>query len=202
MLFILRSSGSLTLLLLCLILTNCSFILKPDTCECSHCPFESSPSPELKELVIGTSKLAEDEVEVCACRPWNKSPIKVEQGQTYIFSILEETEEWVDGSVAATPENGWLNPFLKFGGATFAFLKRSDKANWYALVGTLDSSDADSFVIFEPSRKSDTDRNVSLITSRPITIARDGELYFYANDMKGRYFNNKGALRLQIKRIK
>lgn len=201
MLLNLKSSRSLTLLLLCLILTNCSFISKPDTCECSRCPAKSSLSGELKELVSGTGKLAEDVADVCACKPWNRSLIKVEQGQTYVFSILEETEEWVDGSVASTPETGWLNPFLRFGGATIAFLKRSDKANWYALVGALDSSDADSFAIFEPNRTSGEERNGSLIASRPITMTRNGELYFYANDMNGRYFNNKGGLRLHIRRI-
>lgn len=200
-----RSSRSISLWLLCLTMSSCALIPKSDTCECSHCLLESSPGTrliELEEIEDGTNKAGEAVVEVCACRPWNTSLIRVEKGQEYVFSILEETEEWVDGSVAATPETGWQNSFYNFAGALVGFLKRSHKANWYALVGAVELSDEESFAIFDARHKSKEGNGQAATDWPPIVMTKSGELYFYANDMKGRYFNNKGSLRLQIQRIK
>ncbi|MDX2447692.1 MAG: hypothetical protein QNK29_10920 [Desulfobacterales bacterium] len=38
--------------------------------------------------------------------------------------------------------------------------------------------------------------------NEPVIMQDDGELYFYANDMKGLYFNNKGKVVLKITRIR
>ena len=81
-------------------------------------------------------------------------------------------------------------------------MKRSNKANWYALVGSVEARDEDSFAVFDTRAYSEKDNDLAARTWPPIVMTKTGELYFYANDMKGRYFNNKGALRLQIKRIK
>lgn len=197
------SSHLIRPLMLCLALSSCALIPKPDTCECSGCPLESSPDDrltQLKEIQMGIT-YAGEVVEVCACRPWNRSLIKVEKDQAYVFSVLEKTEEWLDGSVAATPETGWLNPVYTVMGSAVGFLKRSNKANWYALVGTVELSDEDSFAIFETGHGSHEGNSPSLTLSPSIVMRKGGELYFYANDMPGRYFNNKGVLRLQIQRI-
>ncbi len=92
---------------------------------------------------------------------------------------------WRDGSVKSDPINGWERNYVSFIGDFFWFLKRSDKTNWYALVGTIEKNDEYSFAIVNEH-------------SNLITMCESRELYFYANDMHGRYFNNKGSLQLKL----
>ena len=70
---------------------------------CSHCTLESTAGTRLLEMgKMGHGVIETDErvVEICACKPWIRTLIKVEAGQECIYSILEETEEWVDGHAA------------------------------------------------------------------------------------------------------
>ena len=158
----------------CMVWSACALIPKPDTCECSSCKLDYS------DATYGQS------VEICACRPWNRSGIRVEEGQEYLFAIVEQSEKWIDGDAKATPENGWEDGLYNFVGRLASFKKRSDKTNWYALVGAIDQSDQHSFAVFP----------------RSVVIPKSGELYFYANDMEGRYFNNRGIIHLKVIRVR
>lgn len=162
------------LLLACMILSACALMPKPDTCECSRCKLDYSDATD------------QQPVEICACRPWNRSGLRVEQGQEYLFTIVEQSEQWIDGDAVATPETGWEDGLYNFVGRMASFLKRSDKTNWYALVGTIDQSDQHSFAVLP----------------RSVVIPKSGELYFYANDMEGRYFNNRGIIHLKVIRVR
>ncbi|MGE0468373.1 MAG: hypothetical protein AB7L09_04990 [Nitrospira sp.] len=133
-------------------------------------------------------------VKVCACRPMNQSGIIVEEGQKYRFQIVEWREQWVDGCVDATPERGWTSSLYNLGGELFGPMKRSNKVNWYALVGAICGSDQnekdckdnhESFAVF-PQDES------------PVVMHKAGRLYFYANDKEGRYFNNMGSIKLKV----
>ena len=189
---------------------GCALLPKPDTCERSSCTLE--PIELVSPIALPapgniTDNIGHVIVQVCACRPWNRAGIKVEKGQEYIFQIVERTEEWVDGDVQSTPEDGWTSGLSRFIGHAFSLLKRSPKANWYALVGTVGKADEDSFAVFNErlaSSESLPETNRVTLSSDWLSImmAKTGELYLYANDMNGRYFNNKGILQLKIIRTK
>lgn len=162
----------------------------------------SNPLSNEAQVGYSLNDVREAVIEICACRPWNRSLIKVELDQEYVFSTLEETEKWEDGSLRATPESGWLSPVANLFGWVAGFLKRSTKTNWYALVGAFDMSDEDTFAVFGSTHNYELDKSFGGSDSSRIKMTRSGELYFYANDMKGRYFNNKGMVKLRIVRVK
>jgi hypothetical protein len=132
-------------------------------------------------------------VYVCACKPWNSSGILVKKGEVYKFE-LKELKDWVDGkSLKSTPNQGWQGFWPNVLGTLGGFYKRSDEANWYALVGSIGRNEEKSFAVFNDS----DDATVS-----EKTMIDNGELYFFANDMKGRYGNNRGRLKISITLIK
>jgi hypothetical protein len=206
---IISRTGSL-LILVYLSWQGCAIISSPDSCESSRCSLEPSRNITLIELeAIGNTQQQLDYqvVEICACRNWNRSGIKVEKGQQYLFGVVEQTEPWIDGDVESTPEDGWTSGFYNLIGQIVSFLKRSNKANWYALIGTIEENDEDSFAVFRKGLNSTEaaprSGEVSKSSDWPaVMMTKPGELYFYANDMNGRYFNNKGTLQLRITRIK
>lgn len=189
---------------------GCALLPKPDTCERSSCmlePTELVSPAELPAPGSVTDNISHAIVQVCACRPWNRTGIKVEKGQEYAFQIVERTEEWVDGDVKSTPEDGWTTGLSRSIGHAFSLLKRSPKANWYALVGTVGKADEGSFAVFnERLNSSESLPETSRVTLSSdwlsIVMGKTGEIYLYANDMNGRYFNNKGILQLKITRTK
>jgi hypothetical protein len=157
---------------------------KPDSCKESCCQLENPEFTKLTDLAVNNSAF----LEICSCRPWNRSGIHVKKGQRYVFSTERLLETWVDGNTKSNPSDGWTGHVSNFFGVLVSFLKRSDKANWYALVGAVSKDEKDTFIVLTDD-------------SSPIKMDKSGELYFYANDMKGRYFNNKGILKLKITRI-
>ncbi|MBA3008806.1 MAG: hypothetical protein KKF12_22600 [Proteobacteria bacterium] len=173
------------LFLVCLMLSGCALMRHPDSCDpeplCRLDDQETGPGVELK---IRESK----KTTICACRPWNMGAVKVQKGESYTFEI-EAVHNWVDGKVASDPETGWHGSFYKTMGFLSGFLKRSSETGWYALTGTIGMADTLSFAVITSG-------------NAPVIMADSGELYFYANDMKGRYFNNKGNLVLKITRIR
>lgn len=175
--------------LACMLLSGCMLTKKADSCESSFsCKLEQSNNIKMITLNINESS---SPIEICACRPWNKSGIRVKEGQRYIFEFTE-TERWKDGCVPSHPVKGWEGNFRNSIGYLFSFLKRSNKANWYALVGTADKNNKNTFAILDKASGS--------ITIPPILEPDEegyAELYFYANDMDGRYFNNEGSLQLK-----
>lgn len=207
-----RSHHGLALIWTCLLASGCAVIPKPDTCECSKCTLEPSGDANTRELRTQGSHpdtIDHEIIEICACRPWNRSGITVVKGQEYKFQIVESGEEWLDGTIKSTPENGWDDRFYNnLVGSLASPLKRSNEANWYALIGTIDKNDRGSFSVFAKAMNSSEDKSQRVSNESlsrewgPIEMTETGQLYFYANDMKGRYFNNKGSLRLKISRIR
>ena len=70
------------------------------------------------------------------------------------------------------------------------FLKRSNEAPWYGLVGTFDKASTQSFAPLEYY----DEKNAFTID---IHDKDKAELYLYANDKEGRYFNNQGKLKFK-----
>ncbi len=172
--------------------TGCG-ILKPipDNCDPkSACILDSCKNTLPVSLSLGKPNT----VDICACKPWNRSKIMVKKGEVYKFEFkLEEVDDWVDGKTSSTPNRGWREFLPNVMGTLGGFYKRSDQANWYALIGSIGRDEEKTFAIFDDSKNTPVSEK---------TMDDDGELYIFANDMWGRYGNNRGTLKLSITLIK
>ena len=181
-LYVIRFIG---LFAICLMLSGCALMSHPDSCDQEPlCGLDDKETGLAVELKIRESK----KIAICACRPWNDSAVKVKKGESYKFEI-EAVHNWVDGNLESDPETGWHGSFHRTMGFLSGFLKRSSKTGWYVLTGTVGKVDDASFAAIPPG-------------NAPVIMQDNGELYFYANDMNGRYFNNKGKTILKITRIR
>lgn len=164
----------------------CSSLIKePDSCDHeAQCELNSQISSAVIHLEIGKS----EDVFICGCNPWNESTVHVEKGEEYTFSF-KEINHWKDAEIDADPVEGWQGWFNKFVGFFVSPLKRSSKAKWYALVGAIDKNEKQIVAIIRAEDGS-------------VTMPASGTLYFYANDMEGRYANNQGTILLNVSRVK
>ncbi|MFC1748832.1 hypothetical protein ACFL2V_08490 [Pseudomonadota bacterium] len=170
----------------CLFLSACSAIAsKPDSCDHEiNCDLNTSLSSPVVHMSVGDS----ESVFICGCKPWNESSIHVEKGEVYAFEF-NHVERWIDGDVDSDPVDGWQGWFYKVLGFFSSPMKRSDQAKWYAMVGAVGTNEDEAFALI---RRKNGD----------IVMPSSGTLHFFANDKKGRYFNNQGTLQLQITRLK
>lgn len=172
------------LVLMCLILSGCADMkAHPNTCKnYVGCELESPLGHQASTLNINEEKT----VEICGCKPWINSGIAVAENQVYSFSYPGYAKGWCDGSKEGLdPAIGW-NSFF---GWLLSPFKRSDKADWYALIGSIGKDDKKTFKV------------LSYNVDNKVTMYNNGTLYFYANDAYGRYYNNKGHFALTIKRL-
>lgn len=128
------------------------------------------------------------ECEVLASIKYNWSGVSLEQGASYICSTAAG-DTWRDGDIECGPE-GWSSaelPWYKEGLVEFAErFRRDEKANWFALMGSL--GDEDDILIPIGDGK------------EPFTAVRADDLYLFANDMPSKYDNNEGSLIVSITR--
>ena len=155
----------------------------PDTCKNdTGCELESPLGHQASTLNINEEKT----VEICGCKPWINSGITVAENQVYSFSYPGYAKGWCDGNKKGLdPSLGWNG----FWGWLFSPFKRSDKADWYALIGAIGKDDQKTFKV------------LSYNGVNKVTMHGSGTLYFYANDAYGYYYNNKGHFTLTIKRL-
>ncbi len=149
-------------------------------------------TPESDSIPLNTDYSVK-EVRVYGCNPWNSSGITVQKNQRYEIKLKEGptgTVNWVDGDVISDPVDGWKGFYNNFKGWFIQSYKRSDHTNWYAVTGSVSKDDDCTFSVLSKFPE-----------EAAVTIPRNGTLYFFANDMKGRYFNNHGYAVLEIKRI-
>ncbi|MES2429389.1 MAG: hypothetical protein V4556_00550 [Bacteroidota bacterium] len=107
---------------------------------------------------------------------WNFTNIEINKGEVYKF---EAEGIWRDLYKKTDPE-GYTNFYMNL----FNSLKRSQGHKWFALMGNLDKSY--DFLIGK---------------SQQISFSEKGNLYCYANDAKGFYWNNSGKVAVKIRRI-
>jgi hypothetical protein len=125
------------------------------------------------------------EVEVTCSNPWNPTSIEVTIGEHYAFKVLnykEMRDAWIeatpDGLVKVPPH---LQPRM------VRRCLRCPTAEWYALTGTIGHSDDHAFLIG---------------SERTVEMKQVGEIYLFVNDVHRFYWNNRGCLRVLIRRCR
>jgi hypothetical protein len=116
------------------------------------------------------------EITVFANKFWNDGQLTVERGQKFHFKAIGT---WIDLYIPSTAD-GSNKPFM----ARFNQKKRSPSDNWLALMGSVDKGTQ--FLIG---------------SEKIIEFNESGHLFFFANDIKGFYWNNFGKIILKISRI-
>ena len=119
------------------------------------------------------------EASVDAAKRWDSTCVEVKTGERYRLSA---EGEWFDADIACGPE-GYARACMR----PFEWLRRMPKANWFALIGAVARVKRSRFVI---------GRGVEW------SCERSGVLHAFANDVGFMYWNNRGAVRLTIERVK
>lgn len=121
---------------------------------------------------------------------YNHTGIIVEGDETYKISVFDG-DQWHDGKDISCDGNGWNCDDLNLGMVEFPIrmmkkLRRVPDADWFTLCATVNSND---------------DHAQSVAQNGEYKTRINGELLFFANDLKSKYGNNSGSLRITIKRI-
>lgn len=117
----------------------------------------------------------ESDLEVYANKRWNDTGIDVAQG-TEVAIVAEGA--WIDGGIQVGPdgfERPWLNPVK--------WTRRCREAHWFELVAAAGRFDGPYYRIGR---------------SGGFSAKRAGRLYLFANDAWLMYWNNKGALEIEV----
>lgn len=113
-----------------------------------------------------------------AARPrWSPTGIRLEAGARY---DLRATGTWSDKDIECGPD-GYPSPNLLF--RLVAWARRSPRAPWFALVGTVDRR-----------------HRFRIGSGTAIVAPAGGELVCYANDLLCMLGNNRGAVELTVRR--
>jgi hypothetical protein len=119
---------------------------------------------------------------VHADRLWNDSGIDVIWGQTYNFAV-PNGEEWITGRRTVCGADGYQSNWII---RPWESLRRVPDANWLQPIGAIGRSVKPPIVI-----------GLGLIGVTPFY---PGRRYFFANDLRCMYWNNKGVIALRITR--
>jgi uncharacterized protein (DUF2235 family) len=116
---------------------------------------------------------------VLARAKWNATPLWVSKGERHRFAA---SGMWNDASIRIGP-GGYPSPSLGFRLAEP--FRRASKANWFALIGTIQQK-GPAFTIGDGAE---------------IEMPADGLLYCFANDLPSFYFNNSGHVNVVVTRL-
>ena len=114
---------------------------------------------------------------VCSGKFWNDTEIEIQNGDQYKF---EATGKWRDLLFPADAD-GYTNFYMRL----FDKHKRAKNDKWFALIGSVNKSDY--FLIGK---------------HKEMSFTETGNLYCFANDVPGFYWNNSGHLTLVVTRLK
>ena len=143
------------------------------------------PSAKARDLDVGESHA----VNVIALHKFSWARVSLAKGHQYKI-WTNETDTWQDADITCNA-SGWESSQLSFLKETVVELfekkRRHPEANWFELVGAYNNdNDAELFRVG---------------VSTQFTATKNGELHFFANDLKSRYENNSGLIRVFIERL-
>lgn len=131
--------------------------------------------------------------QVFANLKYNRSGIVVKPDEAYSFT-LDMGQKWYDASIECGPA-GWdrnkesLDLMKKFFIGLMEGHKRHPDAAWFEVIGTIAQNDLNCFRVLE-----------HLAGKALYQPQAAGELFFFANDLHGKYGNNYGTVTVTIKR--
>lgn len=127
-------------------------------------------------------------VSVESAKLFNHTGILVEKSENYHISTSSD-DTWTDGSITCNA-NGWTTDDVSLGWKEIPIkiarkMRRVKKADWFTLCASV-------------GRKDELAKKVG--SSGEYKIPKDGELTFFANDLKSKIDNNIGSIDVIIKR--
>ena len=145
----------------------------------------NNPTARWFALEIGQSIIASVE----AVKLFNHTGILVEKSERYKITASPE-DTWTDGEISCNA-NGWNSSDVSQGWKEIPIkiarkLKRVKSADWFTLCVSVGRSD---------------DLAKALGVTGEYNVTHDGELTFFANDLKAKMDNNIGNIKVTIKRI-
>ena len=179
-------------------------------------PIAQSPYRGHCKLAVGQSR----DFSIYANEHWNSTGLFLEAGATYEFKAAGE---WIDRSITCGPGGtndgkfqigelaqiagtvfGKIEALFKKATsnkqADFPMTRRVEKAPWFSLIGVIANDGAEAK---QPENDgSPPDHEILRIGAGPIShpVTRPGYLYAFANDAWHFYDNNRGSVKLRVKR--
>jgi hypothetical protein len=129
-------------------------------------------------LAVGEKR----QVEISARKLWNDTGIDVKEGERY---RLRADGTWRDLLILSGPD-GYDAPWYSLGQRLAGGRRRVPSARWFALIGAVSDGRSKPFVIGSECLA---------------TMPASGSLRCFANDVRGFYWNNFGAVSLRIERL-
>jgi hypothetical protein len=176
-------------------------------------PITQAPYRPTRQLAPGDSAT----IDIFAINPWNDTGLFLEVGAVYELSA---SGEWLDKNVPCGPDgmddgNFHLREVIHLVGsalgkaedlfkqlsgskdANFLMTKRHEKYPWFCLVGAIANGPG-----VDPETKVTLHETEKIGTQLTWTPKASGYLYAFANDGWRFYDNNKGSVRLTVRRAK
>jgi hypothetical protein len=119
--------------------------------------------------------------DVNACNPWFKTSVQLTAGERYFFRASGSWTDWTQVHDANGLRMANLRRFERF------IRCRSADATWFTLVGAIEK-DRESFFAIGDGRR----------WSEGWVAPASGQLFCFANDVRLMYFNNHGAITLEV----
>ena len=164
------------------------------------------------------------EIDVFASNRWNKTGIYLKAGETYVF---ESSGEWIDKKDACDwrgtekDREFTMGDVVRFGGSLwskfeklfdktnastdFYGTKRVEEADWFSMIGAI----ANDKGVADPVNNDGSPTPHEYIClplygtkASAFRVKTPGYLYAFPNDAWHFYENNKGSIRLKVKRLK
>lgn len=126
-------------------------------------------------------------MEIDSTKRWVRTGVHLRAGSTY---RLTANGTWTDLAMTCGPEGyasrDYPNKIASWFLRAMEWTRRVRGANWFALIGVVQSDRRRKFVIGR---------------SAVITPRRDGELLCFANDFLLAYGNNSGSVNLEVEQV-
>ena len=134
---------------------------------------------DTRPLAVGEARTA---IRVSARRRWNPLGVLARPGETFLFACQGR---WWDLHLGSGPEGQPGNCIQR----RVEHLKRMRDAPWFCVIGSLGTDGEALFAIGAGGKWTNTTR-------------RTAPLYAFANDVPGFYWNNWGAIRMEVRRTR